>query len=151
MMLLSRNTILTAALLATNAVVETQAEACSDTSSTQPDCGETLACTYGGQCLVGTCQYRCPAPTDGFAGNTEGFANQLENKGKYLVGRRVDSSLLVPSKAKDETEVGAVDVGAPVEAASTTTSGSASAGVASFLLLAAVGGGAAATTLIVGL
>merc|ERR1712238_549097 len=148
MMLLSRNAILTAVLLATTAVVETQAQPCSDTDPAKPTCGEGLACTYGDMCIVYStgCQYKCNAKTNGDAGGQPGFEEQLKNKGTYNAGSIVDTS-----KANEETEVGAV--GAPMEAASTTTSGSASAttGVASFLLLAAVGGAATTTTLIVGL
>merc|ERR1712161_124367 len=146
MMLLSRNTILTAVLLATTAVVEIQALACSDTDPAKPTCAAGLTCTYGDQCIVYStgCQYKCNAKTNGDAGGQPGFEEQLKNKGIYNPGSIVDTS-----KANEETEVG--DVGAPMEAASTTTSGSASAGVASYLLLAAVGGAAATTTLIVGL
>merc|ERR1711865_448077 len=119
------------------------AQPCSDTDPAKPTCGEGLTCTYGDQCIVYStgCQYKCNAKTNGDAGGQPGFEEQLKNKGVYNPGSIVDTS-----KANEETEVGAVDVGAPMEAASATTSGSASAtGVASFLLLAAVGGAAAAT------
>mmetsp|Transcript_48658 Transcript_48658/g.49432 ORF Transcript_48658/g.49432 Transcript_48658/m.49432 type:complete len:157 (+) Transcript_48658:73-543(+) len=156
MMLLSRNTILTAVLLVSSAVVETRSEVCFDVSDTCD--GADTPCTYLKSCEVlidvGICQYRCGALGEGIPGDTNGFTGELLLDGNYTAGRVVTNAEIY--KANNDTDVGDVDVGAPppveakaedkVEAQS--TSGGSSAGVASYLLLAAVGAGA---TMIVGL
>merc|ERR1712194_813083 len=61
MMFLSRTTILTAVLLVTTAVVETQAQSCTDVSDGCAGVGTT--CTYQQSCTAvttaGTCLYNC--------------------------------------------------------------------------------------------
>merc|ERR1712238_477329 len=149
MMLLSRNTILTTLLLATTAVVETQAqtatgaEPCVETAPKIAACIPDRLCYYKQSCMVSNIQMICNATSAGIPGCAEGSTAEWMNSG-FLIPRVIDSDLLDTSKANDETEVG--DVGAPVNAASTTTSSA--AGVASYLFLATVGG---AATLIVGL
>merc|ERR1712238_373107 len=151
MMLLSRNTILTTLLLASTAVVETQAqtatgaEPCVETAPKIAACIPDGLCYYQQSCMVSNIQMICNATSSGIPGCAEGSTAEWLNSGN-LKPRVIDPDLL--SKANEETEVG--DVGAPVNAASTTSGGSASAtGVASYLFLATAVGGAA--TLIVGL
>merc|ERR1712238_194382 len=136
-------------LLATTAVVETQAqtatgaEPCVETAPKIAACIPDGLCYYQQSCMVGNIQMICNATSSGIPGCAEGSTAEWMNSG-FLIPRVIDSDLLDASKANDETEVG--DVGAPVNAASATTSSA--AGVASYLFLATVGG---AATLIVGL
>mmetsp|Transcript_48656 Transcript_48656/g.49431 ORF Transcript_48656/g.49431 Transcript_48656/m.49431 type:complete len:156 (+) Transcript_48656:73-540(+) len=155
MMLLSRNTILTAVLLVSSAVVETRSEVCFDVSDTCD--GADTPCTYLKSCEVlidvGICQYRCGALGEGIPGDTNGFTGELLLDGNYTAGRVVTNAEIY--KANNDTDVGEVDVGAPPveekaddKAEAASTSGGSSAGVASYFLLAAVG---ATATMIVGL
>eukprot|EP00751_Fragilariopsis_kerguelensis_P012074 CAMPEP_0170779902 /NCGR_PEP_ID=MMETSP0733-20121128/13249_1 /TAXON_ID=186038 /ORGANISM="Fragilariopsis kerguelensis, Strain L26-C5" /LENGTH=148 /DNA_ID=CAMNT_0011123577 /DNA_START=102 /DNA_END=548 /DNA_ORIENTATION=+ len=143
MMFLSRITILTAVLLATTAVVETQAQAPGDpcTDVTGSCAGVNTTCTYNGFCLAGNCQYKCNALGFGAAPGSTRWEEQQAQEGSYNAGIIID-----PSKANNETDVDEVDVVAvPKDAMEGTedesTSGGSPAGVASYVLLA-VGGAA---------
>jgi len=144
MMFLSRNTILTAVLLATTAVVETQAQTpgdpCTDVTGSCAGVGTT--CTYNGSCLAGNCQYKCNAPGFGAAPGSARWEEQKAQKGTYNAGIIID-----PSKANNETDVSEVDVVAvPKDAMEGTedesTSGGSPAGVVASYVLLAVGGAA---------
>merc|ERR1719491_2281018 len=138
MMFLSRNTILTAVLLATTAAVETQAQ--------EPDAtcaGEGTVCTYNKACRVASCQYNCNALGLGAAPGSDKWEAQKAQEGVYNPGKIV---VLSNSKANNETDVDDVDVVAvPKDAMEGTedesTSGGSPAGVASYVLFA-VGGAA---------
>merc|ERR1712238_150550 len=144
MMFLSRNTILT------TAVVETQAqtEECSTLDPSQPDCGEGLTCTFQKSCtalLEGspTCQYNCDAEGMGAAPGSPNWEKQMNSTGLYVAGKVAPMPSVEFGKANNETEVGVGDVsgvgdmegtGTPAEAES--TSGSSTTRIVSYLLLA---------------
>merc|ERR1712238_305538 len=148
MMFLSRNTILTTVLLATIAVVETQAEACSTVDPSQPGCGEGLTCTFQKSCtavLEGspTCQYNCDAEGMGAAPGSANWDLQMNSTGLYVAGKVAPLPSVEFGKANNETEVGVGDVsgvedmeetGTPADAES--TSGSSTTRIVSYLLLA---------------
>mmetsp|Transcript_20751 Transcript_20751/g.23953 ORF Transcript_20751/g.23953 Transcript_20751/m.23953 type:complete len:157 (+) Transcript_20751:107-577(+) len=151
MMFLSRTTILTAVLLVTTAVVETQA-ACTDVTD---DCaGVGTTCTYQQSCTAittaGACQYNCDQLGVGAAPGSAEWDAQSAMTGSYLPGK-------IPgiSKANNETDVGEMDVGADpkddamnktggedMEDEAESTSGGSPAGVVTSAVLLAVGGAA---------
>mmetsp|Transcript_49832 Transcript_49832/g.56381 ORF Transcript_49832/g.56381 Transcript_49832/m.56381 type:complete len:158 (+) Transcript_49832:135-608(+) len=150
MMVLSRNNILTAILLATTAVVETQAQAPGDpcTDVTGSCAGVNTTCTYNGFCLAGNCQYKCNALGFGAAPGSPRWEEQKAQEGSYNAGITID-----PSKANNETDVGEMDVGAvpdkdamnktggeDMEDEAESTSGGSPAGVVTSSVLLAVGG-----------
>jgi len=125
MMFLSRNTILTTVLLATTAVVETQAEACSDIDESTPGCGVGLYCTFLQSCIVNNCQYNCDVLTSGMV---PGDGKTEVQSGVFQAGKIVPVQIY---KANNETEVDGV-----AQDALNMTGGGNSAGVASYVLLA---------------
>mmetsp|Transcript_46604 Transcript_46604/g.47351 ORF Transcript_46604/g.47351 Transcript_46604/m.47351 type:complete len:160 (+) Transcript_46604:103-582(+) len=154
MMFLSRNTILTAVLLATTAVVETQAQlpgdACTDVDALCA--GEGKVCTYNKSCRAASCQYNCNAPGLGATPESAQWAAQQAQEGEYNAGVIVDLSI---SKANNETDVAEMDVGADpkddamnktggedMEDEAESTSGGSPAGVVASSVLLAVGGAA---------
>merc|ERR1712238_224963 len=137
MMFLSRSTILTTVLLATTAVVETQAEACSTIDPSQSGCGEGLTCTFQKSCtavLEGspTCQYNCDAEGMGAAPGSPNWEKQMNSTGVYVAGKVAPMPSVEFGKANNETEVGVGDVSAEAE----STSGSSTTRIVSYLLLA---------------